>query len=183
MSASSTSLTVGVLAEHGALEHRVALDPDAVARLVSAGHSVMLEYGSGTPASFLDWAYITAGASLAPRVDVQRLSDVLPVLGLPAQSVLDTLRAQQVVIGVIDPVSNVDSIAALADRGITVVALDFVPHPGVTMLRAIESLAPNGVIAIDPTDEFHRAIVICHGGKMTPAHEVLALASQELAPA
>ena len=44
----------------------MALTPDAVGRLVKAGHAVFVETGAGASAFFLDAAYAAAGATIVP---------------------------------------------------------------------------------------------------------------------
>ena len=46
-------------------ERRVALTPDSVGRLTTAGMDVMVEAGAGVMAGFSDQAYVAAGASIA----------------------------------------------------------------------------------------------------------------------
>src|ERR1700735_2545712 len=55
-------------------ERRVALVPDVVKKLVSAGWEVCVQAGAGTEAAFSDGAYTEAGATVAPgrRVDARR---------------------------------------------------------------------------------------------------------------
>jgi NAD/NADP transhydrogenase alpha subunit len=50
-------MRVGVARETAAGERRVALVPEAVAKLVAAGFDVVVEPGAGAEASFLDDAY------------------------------------------------------------------------------------------------------------------------------
>src|SRR5436189_167392 len=55
-------MKIGIPKETAPSERRVALTPDAVARLVKAGHEVVVEAGAGIEAGFPDDAYTTAGA-------------------------------------------------------------------------------------------------------------------------
>ena len=58
-------MRIGVLRETVPGERRVALVPDAVAKLVAAGHQIAVQRGAGEAAGFLDAAYEKAGATLA----------------------------------------------------------------------------------------------------------------------
>ena len=58
-------MRVGVTKEIVAGERRVALAPDAVARLVASGTEVLVESGAGEEANFSDEMYKEAGAELA----------------------------------------------------------------------------------------------------------------------
>ena len=175
MAVPGTPLIVGIIAEHDAREHRVSLAPAAVAGLVGSGYVVLLESGSGTPASFPDQAYVTAGASLTPVLDVHRSSDVLPVLAMPPAAVLNTLRSGQLLIGLIDPANNLDSVAALAQRGVTVVALDLLPRT-LSRAQAMDALSSQSSAAgyraaIVAAETFGRYLpmMITASGTATPA--------------
>lgn len=179
MAESGTSLIVGILAEHGAQERRVALDPASVDRLVKAGRSVLLEVGSGTAASFLDWAYVKAGASLASRADVLRLCDVLPVLRLPDAAEQKNLRTGQMIIGLIDPLGDLETVKGLNARKVSLVALDLLPR---TLSRAqsmdalsSQSSAAGYRAAIVAAEKFGRYLpmMITASGTATPAKVIV----------
>lgn len=57
-------MKIGVPKESKPEEHRVALTPEGVQALVAAGHLVLVEYGAGAGAGFLDHQYQSAGARL-----------------------------------------------------------------------------------------------------------------------
>src|SRR5713226_1816351 len=57
-------MKVGVPKETVPQERRVALVPEAVGRLVKAGHEVVVERGAGVEAGFSDDTYTAVGASL-----------------------------------------------------------------------------------------------------------------------
>ena len=55
-------MRVGVPSEHGSIERRVALTPDAVARLQPLGVEVLVQSGAGDAAALPDADYEAAGA-------------------------------------------------------------------------------------------------------------------------
>ena len=60
-------MRIGVLRETVSGERRVALVPDAVAKLVAAGHQIVVQRGAGEAAGFLDAAIARiAGSVNAP---------------------------------------------------------------------------------------------------------------------
>jgi H+-translocating NAD(P) transhydrogenase subunit alpha len=133
MTAASKSLTIGVLADGTHAERRVALDPASAARLIKAGWSVLVEKGAGETAHFADDAYVSAGAEVVTRAALLKAGDVLPVLRLPDAATIKGLRSGQMLIGLIEPLNNLDVISGLASRGVTAVALDLLPR---TLSRA-----------------------------------------------
>src|ERR1700730_17035584 len=60
------SLNVAVPKESAPGECRVAVTPDIAGRLVKCGLQVTVETGAGNAAGFLDDAYRSAGAAIAP---------------------------------------------------------------------------------------------------------------------
>ena len=55
-------MRIGVLKEVAPREHRVALTPEAVAKLIKAGATVVIERGAGDAAYCPDAAYVAVGA-------------------------------------------------------------------------------------------------------------------------
>ncbi|MDQ1549189.1 MAG: H+-translocating transhydrogenase subunit alpha [Microbacteriaceae bacterium] len=135
-----TALAVGALKETAPGERRVALDPEAVARLVAAGKSVFIESGAGTAASFTDAAFETSGATVGTRAQVIAAADVLAVVRYPDDAVASTLRSGQVLLGLVDPLNHLAETERLASAGITVVALELLPRT-VSRAQAMDALS------------------------------------------
>ncbi len=129
----TSALTVGLLAETAAGERRVALDPSAVERLARAGRVVLVQSGAGVSANFEDAAYTAAGATVTSRKRVVAEATVIPVVRFPDGELARALRAGQLLVGLVDPFNNLDAIADLARRGVTVVAFELLPR---TLSRA-----------------------------------------------
>ena len=62
-------MQIGVPVESRLGEARVAATPETVKKLVAAKHSVLIEAGAGSSASYTDEAYTAAGASIGSAVD------------------------------------------------------------------------------------------------------------------
>jgi NAD(P) transhydrogenase subunit alpha len=62
--AADAALTVGVVAESGAEERRVALVPKAVSTLINSGAAVVVESGAGDRALLPDELYTAVGATI-----------------------------------------------------------------------------------------------------------------------
>lgn len=132
-SSTTTPLAVGVLAETELGERRVALDPESVARLVKAGHVVIVEHGAGAAATFSDAEYAKAGATLSAKSEVVSASVVLAVVRPPADVLIEALHGGQVLIGLLDPLNNLASMKKLAADNVTAVAFELLPR---TLSRA-----------------------------------------------
>src|ERR1700722_13023583 len=128
----SPPMKVAVVKEAGPGERRVALVPEAVAKLRSAGHEVLVERGAGAGAFFPDEAFTAAGASMISADEVGSADAVLMV-GKPTAEQVGALRSGQTVLGLLAPLTDPDLAQRLADAGVTAVSLDLIPR---TLSRA-----------------------------------------------
>ncbi|MFI0901081.1 hypothetical protein [Streptomyces sp. NPDC020983] len=125
------SFMVGVCAETGPGERRVAVVPAAVGALRALGARVAVEAGAGHPAGYGDGAYVRAGAEVLCRADVTGRADVLLGVGLPAGSTGPGTRRGQMVAGLLRPLRNALIVRFWAERGITAVSFDLLAEaPG-----------------------------------------------------
>ena len=69
-------MLISALREVAPRERRVALTPDAVTKLVAAGHDVAVEHGAGVESGFGDEEYGQAGATVLDRAQVLARSGV-----------------------------------------------------------------------------------------------------------
>ena len=109
------SLLIGCPAETAERENRVALTPDAVARLRRTGLDVIVETGAGRAAWFPDEAYLAAGARVAARKRSMHRRTSVVVIHAPLPSNRKLLRPGQVLIGLLQPVLAPDLVVELAD--------------------------------------------------------------------
>lgn len=133
-------ISVGVLKESNPGERRVALDPDAAARLVSSGAHVLVERGAGLDAAFPDGLYEKAGATMQSRSEVIDASSVLAVVAAPDRATIASLRAGQMLVGLLDPLNDLDRTTDLAARGVTSVAFEMLPRT-VSRAQSMDALS------------------------------------------
>ena len=126
-------MKVAVVKEATPGERRVALAPDAVARLGPAGIEVLVQSGAGEAAWFPDSAYAEAGATIVSRDELLAAADAIVTVGKPDAGLLAGLRAGQAVFGMLAPLTDPGLAADLAARGVTAVSLDGLPR---TLSRA-----------------------------------------------
>src|SRR3954467_14426321 len=86
---------VGVVAESGPDERRVALVPKAVASLVSSGLAVVVEAGAGEGALLPDDLYTDAGATIGDAW----AADIVVKVAPPTKDEVTRLRSGQTLIG------------------------------------------------------------------------------------
>jgi NAD(P) transhydrogenase subunit alpha len=134
------ALIIGALAETARGERRVALDPEAVARLVSAGKGVMIETGAGIAASFSDAAFTASGATVSSRAKVIAGADVLAVIRYPEVAVTSKLRSGQALLGLLDPLNRLVEMTELAAAGVTAIAFELLPRT-VSRAQSMDALS------------------------------------------
>ena len=135
---------------HG--EARVALVPDAVARLVGDGFAVAIERGAGTRSFAPEDAYRAGGAAVIDdRAELLREADVLlTVRGLGgtedesfARDLASVARGAAV-IGLLDPYDLQDRIQSMADHGVLAFALERMPR--ITRAQSMDVLSSMSTI-------------------------------------
>ena len=137
-------MRVGVPRETWPGETRVALIPAAVPALVKAGLDVAVESGAGAAAGFIDEMYSAQGATLVPRAELFKTSDiVLQVRSIPAEAPL--LRTGQAVIGFADPLGNPQAIRDVAKTGINLFSMELMPR--ITRAQSMDALSSMATIA------------------------------------
>ena len=136
-------MKVAVVKETAPGERRVALVPEAVAKLIGAGLEVLVETGAGDGAWFPDGAYAEAGAAIVSRSELAAAADVILTVTRPDDALLGALRPGQAVFGMLNPLADPAFAADLAARGVTAVSLDGLPRtlPRAQSMDALTSQA------------------------------------------
>lgn len=119
----------GIPAETRANETRVAATPETVKKLTASGHhAVVIQSGAGAGSSIPDEQFTASGATmLASAAEVYQQCDVVLKVRAPDQQELAQMRRGQILIGLLNP-HDKDSVAALAQQGITAFAMEALPR-------------------------------------------------------
>jgi H+-translocating NAD(P) transhydrogenase subunit alpha len=133
---------VGVPKELEPGERRVALVPDTAARLVSGGFEIAVERGAGSAASFMDDAYVEAGA-----VVVEDAYDAEAVVKVrkPSADEAARLRDGQVLIGFLEPLIDPEGVARLGERGVVAFAMESIPR--ITRAQPMDALSSQSTVS------------------------------------
>src|SRR6188768_730625 len=107
-------MKVGVARESAAGERRVALVPDALAKLTAAGLEILVEAGAGLGAMIPDEAYAAAGATVVKTGELYEQADVVLRVQKPSSDEAKRLRKGQAVIGTLQPLLDPKLMATLA---------------------------------------------------------------------
>lgn len=133
-------MKVGIPKEQAPGELRVALVPETVGRLVKSGVEVLVERGAGASSFYSDDAYTRAGARVVPDASsVYREADLVAKVQRPVGSEVEQLRAGQVLIGFLQPLTNAELVRALAAKRVTAFAMEAVPR--VTRAQPMDALS------------------------------------------
>ncbi|HZT45483.1 MAG TPA: Re/Si-specific NAD(P)(+) transhydrogenase subunit alpha [Gaiellaceae bacterium] len=134
-------MRIGVPRESAAGERRVALVPEVVAKLVEAGHEVVVERGAGSAASFEDAAYGEAGAALAESAWD---ADVVVKVQKPTAEEAARLQAGAVLIGFLEPLTDRAGVDRLAAQGVIAFAMESIPR--ITRAQAMDALSSQATV-------------------------------------
>lgn len=126
-------MKVGVVRETAPGERRVALVPDALAKLTAAGIEILIEKGAGTGALIPDSAYEAAGAKVVATGELYQQADVILRVQKPSGDEVNRLRKGQALIGLLQPLLDPQLMRKLADDGVSAISLDAIPR---TLSRA-----------------------------------------------
>ena len=122
-------MKIGVPKETRAGETRVAATPETVKKLTQGGrNTVLVQAGAGEGASATDAQFAEAGATVVPTAaDVYGQAEL--ILKVRAPEVLETaqLKSGTVLLGLLEPFHG-EGIAALAQRGVTGFAMEWLPR-------------------------------------------------------
>jgi H+-translocating NAD(P) transhydrogenase subunit alpha len=135
-------MRVGVPTESAPDEHRVALVPEVVSRLVPSGFEVVVEQGAGEAASFPDATYEEAGARIVS--DPFDAAAVVKVQG-PSSDEAAKLHDGQVLIGFLQPLTDKEGIERLAARGVTAFAMESIPR--ITRAQTMDALSSQATVS------------------------------------
>jgi NAD(P) transhydrogenase subunit alpha len=127
-------------------ERRVALVPDVVKKLVTAGWEITIQSGAGTEAAFPDAAYSEAGATVAPDA-AATLSDAALVVMVNAPSAADVAQLGQgvVVLSFFGAAQSEEALRALAAKGATVFSFDLLPR--ISRAQGMDALSSQATVS------------------------------------
>jgi len=145
-------LKISVPKEIAPGENRVALVPETVKQLVAAGLEISVETTAGNAASFTDQMYEAAGASIA--TDNQSvMSGANVVLKVQPPQInstqgyheADMIPQGSSLIGLLQPLTNLDLIVRFSTKNITTFSLDTIPR--IARAQSMDALSSQSSIA------------------------------------
>ncbi|KUN79008.1 NAD(P) transhydrogenase subunit alpha [Streptomyces bungoensis] len=166
---------LGVVAESVSGETRVAATPATVRLLLGLGYDVVVESGAGEASGFGDHAYAEAGAGIGEAWD----ADVVLKVNAPSTAEIRRMRRGAAVVALLAPAQKPELLQALADAGVTALALDAVPR--ISRAQSMDVLSSMANIAgyravIEAAHVFGRFFTgqVTAAGKVPPAKVLVA---------
>lgn len=133
-------------------ERRVALTPSRLAALTKAGLSVQIESGAGEAAGFPDDAYRSRNATIvADRGSLLAGGDVILQVRTPGANPhsgpadIAHYKAGALVIGFAEPLTQPTITQAMAQRGVTLLAVELIPR--ISRAQSMDALSSMASIA------------------------------------
>ena len=171
-------MLIGVTGETRPGETRVAATPATVGQLAALGYEVVVESGAGALSGFADHAYRQAGAWISDAEQAWQADVVLRVNG-PTVEEVGRLGPGTYVAGLMAPAQSPELLAALAERGVTALAMDAVPR--ISRAQSLDVLSSMANIAgyravIEAAHRFGRFFTgqVTAAGKVPPAKVLVA---------
>ena len=137
-------MKLGIPRERREGERRVAATPDTVKQLAGMGLEVLVEAGAGEAAGHPDLDYRQAGAAIVPQLD-PRAIDVLAHVRPLDPNMAAALPRGAVTVGLASPSSELPTVQALADAGVTSFALELVPR--ISRAQSMDALSSQALVA------------------------------------
>ncbi len=182
-------MTIGLLKEP-AHETRVSFLAETAASLIKKGITVFVESGAGRKAFCSDADYEKAGAQIKSRDEVLRSADIILSIHQPEQVEIDMLKtlsvqstlqsgqAGKILIGVYQPLYNIDTMKRWAASGLTAFSLDMLPRT--TRGQAMDVLSSQANIAgykavLEAANSYGRyfPMFMTAAGSIAPAHVLI----------
>jgi len=138
-------MKIAILKERRPHETRVAATPETVKKLKALGAEVTIEAGAGAAASYIDQAYLDAGANVVPDAAAALAAgDIVfkiqrPMSAAEGLDEIAMLRSGQTLMSPLGALINKDLVDALAAKGVTSFALELIPR--ITRAQSMDILS------------------------------------------
>jgi len=154
-------ITISVTRE-GEGETRVALSPETAKKFKNLGARILFQAGAGERSYMPDQLFKDAGAEIVQNAaDAISQADVVLKVGRPSQEELQAMKPGAIFAGMIDPFGSRDGLEALASKGVSAFAMEFMPR--ITRAQSMDVLSSQSNLAgykavVDAAAHFGRAL-------------------------
>ncbi|WP_332762431.1 Re/Si-specific NAD(P)(+) transhydrogenase subunit alpha [Pseudarthrobacter sp.] len=137
-------MKLGIPRERHEGERRVAATPETVKQLAGLGLDVLIEAGAGAAAGHSDHDYADAGARIVQDLDPGELNVLVHVRPLEPPTAA-ALKRGAVTIGLASPSSELATVQALVEAGVSAFALELVPR--ISRAQSMDALSSQALVA------------------------------------
>ena len=126
---------------------RVALVPSVVSKLQKPGLDVAIQSGAASAAYADDADMVEAGAEVVPEDGVKAAlasADIVATVGPLDPERASQLKEGAVALSLLQPVSDKDTVSAIADRGATVLSFDLIPR--ISRAQSMDALTSQALV-------------------------------------
>lgn len=138
-------MKIAILKETRSGEKRVSLTPSSVQALVKEGFTLFTETGAGIRSAFSDEAYRQAGATILSRAEAIQQADLVTAINPPTLSEAEELRQGSILVSFIYPVLHPGLAEKLAERQISVIAMESIPR--ISRAQSMDALSSQSNLA------------------------------------
>ena len=154
-------MIIGSISENVKLEKRVAITPDVIKKYKSLGLDIYLSKDYASHIGINDNLYETEGASILNSDEVLSKSDAILQMNMPEDVILNKLKKNQILIGVLNPYSNEKKLKELTSKNINCFSLELLPR--ITRAQSMDILSSQANLAgykavVDSFAYFQKAI-------------------------
>lgn len=157
-------MRIGIPKEIKLEEHRVAATPSGVAKLIQAGHPVLIERGAGSAVGYSNLDYLNAGATVVADAQAVYAADIVFKVKEPQANETPFLRPGQILFCYLHLAAAPQLTRTLLDSGVTAIAFETVEdaHGRTPLLAPMSRVA--GRMAVQAGMQ---ALEMEHGGRGT----------------
>ncbi len=155
-------MRVGSLSENLDLEKRVAITPEVLKKYKSLGIEINLVKNFASHLGFTDQNYEEEGVNILSSDDeVLSNSDLILQMNIPRDEILNKLKKNQILVGVLDPYNNEKKLKEIVSKSINCFSLELLPR--ITRAQSMDILSSQANLAgykavIDSFSYFQKAI-------------------------
>ena len=168
-------MLIAIPKERRDTETRIAASPETVKKFISLGCDVIVESGAGDQARFTDEAFVDAGAKIAAdEPEALKSADIVLKVQRPLPDEIGLMKKGAVLVGILSPFGDRESVQAYSDAGLDAFAMEFMPR--ITRAQSMDVLSSQSNLAgykavIDAADHYGRAMpmMMTAAGSIAPA--------------
>ena len=154
-------MIIGSLSENIKTEKRVAITPDVIKKYKSLGLNIHLSKNYALHLGINDDHYKSEGASISSEEEIISNSNAILQMNIPNDSILNKLKKNQILIGVLNPYLNKDKLNEIVSKNISCFSLELLPR--ITRAQSMDILSSQANLAgykavVDSFAFFQKAI-------------------------